>query len=291
MEEIVNYLSHLDLDWENAPFLADLYAVENPLIVERLCGFIHVLRAGHAWLIGNNLLPYRVEAQMVRDYRLGMGDFIEARVSFCQTNKCPAVQEIAREEQKRYADIKGVRPSRKNNTVTLGTKVLIVADKTFDRIENIKTMCGELKEITKVALLIEESKESVEYLTGVCSEVFLTEAGFDMKKQVLLALYALFSAQKRAANGENVVFFVDNLSKLFRVYNRNVSEGMEVSAAALGDLKTFYSSNKALEGGGSLTIVGYINKPISAQEQMLYDEFSDLANEIYNHSQHPATQR
>lgn len=271
--------------------------------VRYVSGYVHMGTgcSESSQLIGIDLIGYIIPSKMIAAHKLTTGDFVEAKATFDSKQKYFVLTEILlidgkepsalknKSASKHFDTMEGVRP---NKTVELGElnfklgqRVLIKNAKNFDRIEHI-VLLAKQKEYHSIALLIEEVDDTAKYVqeSGV-NDVYLSKVNFNIKKQVMSCLLALFKAKQLAEQGKNVVLFIDCLCKLFRIYNNSAFAEKrlmlnQINIAPLADLKGYFQSARQLVKGGSLTIVAYTNAPTNAMEEYILNEFADVANVV-----------
>ena len=220
-------------------------------------GYVHLLPAGNAVLIGTDLHGYPVALKVLRANTLVTGDYVEAKVMYNASRNCFVVEEILKQSDGvRFDKLEGTR----------GERLLVVVPKPFDRIQEIANIADEMKQSKKIALLIDETQDSADFLRNSIHDTYVTKVNFCIQKQTMVCLLALFRAKEAAEQGESVVLFVDSFNKLFKIYNNSAyPDGCinpaVINSAPLVDLKGFFMSARALRNGGSLTVVGFLNYP------------------------------
>jgi len=253
---------------------------------------LHIVPRGCGVLISSCLNTYHVPIKLITANRLVTGDFLETKAVWNEHEKRYIIQEISKIERINFDSSESIRPHKVKKTgiieFKLGQRVIVSIPQKQDRIEQIASNYKELTNIYKIVLLVEESDDCVQYLqdNGI-DEVYLIKVNFSTKKQIMLALTSLFNAKRYAAGGKDVVLCIDNLNKLFRLYNTSVSTSgnHDISILNLGpltDLKTFFMSGKQIKDGGSLTIIAQTNNPSSETEKYVLDDFCNLANVVCN---------
>jgi len=253
-------------------------------------GFVHIIEPRNAILIACDLVTYHISECIVSRYGLVMGDFIEVKLGVLDNKIAYEVKEVMSiAEQRGFENAKTEMPSKVfeiwNQKVFCGQRILVVGEKTDNRVQKIVDSVSE--NLMQVALVAEDSEAVVEYLdkSGI-KEVYPIQAKMTPKRQIVGCLYALFRAKQLSTDGHDVVFYVDSLSKLMRIYNRAMTSmctratTAQINEGAVSDLKEMVLSAKQLSSKGSLTVIGFINKPASPIEHYVYDEFSDLMNKI-----------
>jgi transcription termination factor Rho len=267
-------------------------------------GFVHILQTGNATLIGSDLNGYKISSRIISSYGIIMGDYIEAKAIYNDARSMFFVEEIqaingaaATSGSGRTAvDVHfdcmaGVRPTHSMKLgeydIKMGQRIMLLSPKTYDRIESIKNFAlsmKDVKDICTVTLLVEETDDSLQYLIGEgFTHVYLSKVNYNIKKQFMSCIFALFTAKQLAEQGKNVVLFIDSLNKLFKTYNNSTFTDArvnlhQVNLPSVADLKAYFLSARQLARGGSLTIVTYANTPQSDMEHYIYNEFADLAN-------------
>ncbi|MCL2755628.1 MAG: hypothetical protein FWE45_01080 [Firmicutes bacterium] len=249
-------------------------------------GFVLLLPNGSSILISRDLFTYKICTTLTSSHKLQMGDSIEVVAKIDKGLR--KVIEIKNVETYNATKVKCIVPHIKSsiwdNEFTLGSRILVLADKTYNRVGDIAKF--QNPNVYRMALLIEENDESVEFLcNNKIDETFLVKVDMPTRKQVALCLYALFSAKRLAYSGKSVIFFIDSLSKMWRIYSKCAAKDELVPVnmihiGAMADLKKYFMAPKALEKGGDLSIVGFVNNPTSEVESYIYDELSNLANLI-----------
>ena len=270
-------------------------------------GFFHTSPNGQGMLIGTELCAYHVSNKHITLNMLAMGDFLEAKATYSTGRGAYVVSEISKingfsplssinnlspdkhlkTSVQHYDAIEGMRPNKPQQygdlKFNLGQRVLIQTQRNYDRLEDIHKLSKESK-CHKIALVVEETVDCVSFLTesGI-NEVFLLKAGDSTKKHIMLCLLALFTSKRHAEEGKDVILFVDNMTKLFKVYNKSICfdghmQINQINLGPLADLKSFFMSARALEAGGSLSILAYVNESENEIDKFVFSEFADLAN-------------
>lgn len=290
----VDFSKIIDSDEFNSFFNSILSQIIEPQVrdaatgeTRTISGYVHRLPNGNAVLVGIDLNGYPISAKLLRTYYLQTGDLIEGKAVYNAVRNSFVVEEISSKcENVRYDSIEGVRPCLVcDNSFMLGERVLFVTPKPFDRVGDLANTAEKIKDVYKVALLIDETDDSAGYLQDFMQEIYLTKVNYSVQKQTIACLLALFRAKAIAEQGRNVVLFIDSLNKLFKIYNNSAYpdgriDPAQINLAPLVDLKSFLMSSRALKNGGSLTVVAYVNIPSNPIEEYIYNEFADLAQKI-----------
>ena len=248
-------------------------------------GFVYILPRGHAILITSALCTYHVSMQHVMANKLKTGDQIEAKTDEMGICEVTAVRHIG------FDKAKALRPNvmRKigNFGFKLGGRILLRNRGNFDFIEYIAKNQKQTNPSYKIALLVDESEDCIDYLKDSgTNEIYLAKVNFNIKKKILMTISAILTAKQYAAKGKNVIFFIDNLNKLFKLYNSSVDTNTiditKVNIGPLTDLKTLFMEAKQLENKGSLTIIANMLAPTNDIEKFVLDDFLCLANNCFD---------
>jgi len=221
---------------------------------------------------------------------LKTGDYIEGKAPYSIGRNSFVVEEAKKMcGSVRFDSIEGLRPNRVLRVggleFKLGERVLLATPKPFDRIEDIANIAKEIKDVYKVALLIDESDDMVEYLQNIIDDIYLTKVNYSIQKQTVACLLALFRAKAMVEKGEDVILFVDSLNKLFKIYNNSAYpdgciDPAKINLGPLVDLKIFVMSSRSLKNNGSLTVISYMNVAENPIEGYIYNEFADIVHKI-----------
>ena len=271
------------------------------ITVRSIDGFYHCSSGSHGLLICAEMLLCYIPALIVVSNNLRMGDQVQADVTYDSEKQAYFVVKVTSvngidatkyntDSCQSFEERKAVRADSLFNLqgkqVKLGNSILVTTPNPFDSVQFIKDCAGDLtgKKVHKIALVIEDTDYCKEFLTesGI-DQVFATYVGNDYQKQSLMALVALFTAQHRAMSGENVILFVCNFNKLYKLYQKSAAVERRiipgtVDVSLLEDVKTFYTSAKALADGGSLTIVGLMPNSSDQVSQYILSELLDVSN-------------
>lgn len=255
-----------------------------------VAGYMHLLPNGSAVLVGIDLGGYPVAQKLIRTQTLKTGDYVEGRAIYNAARNSFVVEEVSNKtEGTRFDSLDGIRPNKPccsaSDDFLLGERVIYVIPRPFKRIDDLAATAGRIKNMHKIALLVDENEDAVASLQDVMHDVYLTKVNYSIQKQTMSCLLALFRAKAIAEQGKNAILFVDSFNKLFKIYNNSAYpdgciDPAKINQAPLVDLKAFLMSARALKNGGSLTVVGFVNVPENPMEEYLYTEFADLAHQI-----------
>ena len=255
------------------------FAVNSRMDESKTCGFVYIVQRGYGILITSAIQLYHVGLAHVLSSNLRTGDHIEVTVadknvtailsvSHCTINDAPALRPAV---PATFAKV----------NFKFGGRVLIETRHHNDFTETIATQ--NFTNTHNIAILIDQGDDCTKFLTshGI-HEVYIASIDMDMQKKVFFVLNAMLCAKHAASKGENVVVFVDNLNKLFRLYNCTTLETDELSMnkIAIGpfiDLKNFIMSARATTAG-SITFITTMHEPKTEMENYALDELSELFN-------------
>jgi len=243
-------------------------------------GYIHIVPRGHGMLITGAMKTYYVTIKQVLDNDLKTGDYVEAKTDGQDVRKITKVDHTG------FDDAKAVRPHKVQKMggveFKLGSRVILQG---VDFVDFVGKHGGQIAGAHKIALLIDQGLDCVDFLVaGGIKEVYLADVALTAKKKVLLALSTLLAAKRSSAGGEDVILFVDNLNKLFKLYNSSMFENyVEVTQLHHGchaDLKSFFMQAKQTDDKGSLTIITHLREASSELEKYALDDFFDFCSVI-----------
>ena len=105
-------------------------------------------------------------------------------------------------------------------------------------------------------------------------------------KCVCSCVTAIFSANERARNGQPVIFIIDNLQKIVRLYNRmaggEVYDPNKFHAEAMSDIRQLFHCAKVGTNGGSITPIIYALSGGARMNEAAVSEFEDLFQVIHH---------
>ncbi len=138
-----------------------------------------------------------------------------------------------------------------------------------------------------IVLLIDERPEEVTYFRRtVQAEVYASSGDQSPAEHVALAELMLAHIRTELECGNDVVVLVDSLTRLVRAVNRQgtprggtrtLSGGLD--AGALDLPRRFFGLARAIEGGGSVTLLATLLLDTgSRMDQVIYEEFKSTGN-------------
>jgi transcription termination factor Rho len=142
-------------------------------------------------------------------------------------------------------------------------------------------------EVKIIVLLVDERPEEVtDFRRNTAPEVEVVASTFDEEssRHVQVAEMVLEKARRMLEFGEDVVILLDSITRLARAYNANIPHSGKImtgglDANALVRPKKFFGSARAIEHGGSLTIVGTaLVDTGSKMDEVIFEEFKGTGN-------------
>jgi len=140
-------------------------------------------------------------------------------------------------------------------------------------------------EMVLLMLLIDERPEEVtEMRRAVRGEVISSSSDRDATCHIRTAELVMERARRLAEQGQAVLVLLDSLTRLARAYNKNqrdtgrtLSGGMDLKALEVS--KKLFGAARALEEGGSLTVLGTVLiETGSRMDEVIFQEFKGTGN-------------
>jgi len=184
-----------------------------------------------------------------------------------------------------------------------GQRGLIVAPpkagKTVILQEIAQAITANHPEVHLILLLVDERPEEVSELRRKVPGAELAASTFDRPpaEHVAVADLAVERAKRLAEQGRDVVILLDSLTRLGRAHNLLAPSSSRVlaggvAATALYPPKRFFGAARALEEGGSLTILATaLVETGSRMDEVLFEEFKGTGNMELRLSRRLADQR
>jgi len=176
-----------------------------------------------------------------------------------------------------------------------GQRGLIVAPprtgKTILLQQIAKAVIANHPEVAVMILLVDERPEEVtdfRMTLGKAAELFASSNDHPPREHVQLTEKVLDKAKRMVEERRNVLVLFDSLTRMTRAYNnqrpaggRTMTGGID-SQALLGP-RAFFGAARAIEGGGSLTIIGTVLVETgSRMDDIIFEEFKGTGNmELY----------
>lgn len=152
--------------------------------------------------------------------------------------------------------------------IGMGQRALIVAPprtgKTVLMQKMTQAITQNYKDVNMIVLLVDERPEEVtDFKRNVGKDVEVVASTFDEQsnRHVAVAEMVIEKAKRMVEFGEDVVILLDSITRLARAYNSEIPHSGKIMSGgldsnALQRPKKFFGAARAIEGGGSLTIIG-----------------------------------
>jgi transcription termination factor Rho len=129
-----------------------------------------------------------------------------------------------------------------------------------------------------ITLVVDERPEHVTHLQRtLAGEIVATSFEEHFDNHTTAAELVFERAKRLAEIGEHVVVLIDSLTRLVRAYGANVPPKAGLEHAAVVRPKRLFGAARAVEDGGSLTVVAIVNDGTPA-DAALVAEFAPMAN-------------
>ncbi|MFG0246247.1 MAG: transcription termination factor Rho [Phycisphaerales bacterium JB052] len=175
--------------------------------------------------------------------------------------------------------------------IGMGQRALIVAPprtgKTVLMQKMTKAINENYPEVKVIVLLVDERPEEVtDFKRNVGSDVEVVASTFDEQsgRHVAVAEMVIEKARRMVEFGEDVVILLDSITRLARAYNSEIPHSGKIMSGgldsnALQRPKKFFGAARAIEGGGSLTIIGTaLVDTGSKMDEVIFEEFKGTGN-------------
>jgi transcription termination factor Rho len=172
-----------------------------------------------------------------------------------------------------------------------GQRGLIVASpragKTILLQQIAKAILANHPEVAVMILLVDERPEEVtdfRMALGKSAEIFASSSDRPPAEHVRLTEQVLDKAKRMVEERRDVIVLLDSLTRMTRAYNRQLSSrGRTMSggldAQAFRMPRAFFGAARAIEGGGTLTIVGTVLVDTgSRMDDVIFEEFKGTGN-------------
>lgn len=173
-----------------------------------------------------------------------------------------------------------------------GQRALIVAPprtgKTVLMQRMTKAINTNYPECKIFVLLVDERPEEVTDFKRQCAgtNVEVVASTFDEQsdRHVAVAEVVIEKAKRSVEFGEDVVILLDSITRLARAYNSNIPHSGKIMSGgldsnALQRPKKFFGAARAIERGGSLTIIGTaLVDTGSKMDEVIFEEFKGTGN-------------
>ncbi|MEO0629353.1 MAG: transcription termination factor Rho [Planctomycetota bacterium] len=172
-----------------------------------------------------------------------------------------------------------------------GQRALIVAPprtgKTVLLQQMTKAITKNNPEAKIIVLLVDERPEEVtDFKRQTADSVEVVASTFDEQssRHVQCADIVIEKAKRMVEFGDDVVIFLDSITRLARAYNSEIPHSGKImsggiDANALQKPKKFFGAARAIENGGSLTIIGTaLVDTGSKMDEVIFEEFKGTGN-------------
>ncbi len=173
-----------------------------------------------------------------------------------------------------------------------GQRMLIVAPprtgKTVLMQKIAKAISRNYKDVNIIVLLVDERPEEVTDFKRNCAgpKVEVVASTFDEQshRHVQVAEMVIEKAKRMVEFGEDVVILLDSITRLARAYNAEMPHSGKIMTGgldsnALQRPKKFFGAARAIEKGGSLTIIGTaLVDTGSKMDEVIFEEFKGTGN-------------
>ncbi len=173
--------------------------------------------------------------------------------------------------------------------IGMGQRMLIVAPPRTGKTVLLQKMANAITtnhpECYVIILLIDERPEEVtEMQRHTKAEVVSSTFDEPSARHVQVAEMVIEKAKRLVEYGRDVVILLDSITRLARAYNTEVPHSGKiltggVDANALQKPKRFFGAARAIEEGGSLTIIGTaLIDTGSKMDEVIFEEFKGTGN-------------
>jgi transcription termination factor Rho len=173
-----------------------------------------------------------------------------------------------------------------------GQRMLIVAPprtgKTVLMQKMTKAISKNYGEVKIIVLLVDERPEEVTDFRRNCGgpNIEVVASTFDetSDRHVGVAEMVIEKSRRMVEFGDHVVILLDSITRLARAYNSNMPHSGKIMTGgldsnALQRPKKFFGSARAIENGGSLTIIGTaLVDTGSKMDEVIFEEFKGTGN-------------
>jgi len=146
-------------------------------------------------------------------------------------------------------------------------------------------------EVAVIILLVDERPEEVtdfRMSLGKSAEIFASSNDHSYREHVKLTEHVLEKAKRMVEQKQDVLIVFDSLTRMTRAYNNQLPSGGRtmsggIDAKAFLGPRAFFGAARAIEQGGSLTIIGTVLVDTgSRMDQIIFEEFKGTGNmELY----------
>ncbi len=175
--------------------------------------------------------------------------------------------------------------------IGMGQRALIVAPprtgKTVLMQKMTQAITQNYGDVKMIVLLVDERPEEVtDFKRNVGKDVEVVASTFDEQssRHVAVAEMVIEKAKRLVEFGQDVVILLDSITRLARAYNSEIPHSGKIMSGgldsnALQRPKKFFGAARAIEGGGSLTIIGTaLVDTGSKMDEVIFEEFKGTGN-------------
>ncbi|HPS53851.1 MAG TPA: transcription termination factor Rho [Phycisphaerae bacterium] len=173
--------------------------------------------------------------------------------------------------------------------IGFGQRMLIVAQPRTGKTILMKKIANAITtnhpDAHVVILLIDERPEEVtDMRRNTKAEVISSTFDEPSTRHIQIADMVLAKAKRMVEFGKDVVILLDSITRLARAYNANAPHSGKiltggVDASALQEPKRFFGAARAVEEGGSLTVIGTaLIDTGSRMDEVIFEEFKGTGN-------------
>jgi len=172
-----------------------------------------------------------------------------------------------------------------------GQRALIVAPprtgKTVLLQKMTRAITTNYPDVKIIVLLVDERPEEVtDFKRNTQNTVEVVASTFDEQsdRHVAVAEVVIEKAKRMVEFGDDVVILLDSITRLARAYNANIPHSGKIMSGgldsnALQRPKKFFGAARAIERGGSLTIIGTaLVDTGSKMDEVIFEEFKGTGN-------------
>lgn len=167
----------------------------------------------------------------------------------------------------------------------LGQRGILTAPPRTGREAILRELCTALtadEDLDVTVLLIDERPEEIqEWRAQSNAEIIATPFDEPPARHVQVADIVFERARRMVERGDDVVIIVDSLSRLLRgcLSDTSADRTSSADAAALHRIRRYMGAARALEEGGSLTVIGVVSGDTrNAIDAALLDDLRDVVN-------------
>jgi len=172
-----------------------------------------------------------------------------------------------------------------------GQRALIVAPPRTGKTVLLQKMANSIiknyPDVKVIVLLIDERPEEVtDFRNNTPDDVEVVASTFDEQssRHVQVCEMVIEKSRRMVEFGENVVILMDSITRMARAYNNEMPHSGKIltgglDSNALQRPKKFFGSARAIEGGGSLTIIATaLVDTGSKMDDIIFEEFKGTGN-------------